>query len=259
MPAPPRRAASASGSASSAATARGVPGTMTRPMKPAPQAVARSTSRSRRTPQTLTRPKASARAAWAGRCARISAVPIEHRVGQRRQPIDIGAALDARFRNEQAIARNQRRKPLGHGEIDLERAQVAIVDAEDRRAEGERPPHLAFVMRLDQSVHAEPPGHRQDLGRLGIVEQRQDDENGVGAVEPGFGNLARVDDEVLGEDRAVEDPPHRAQILERAAEIGAVGEDADRVRGAGIGAPPGRRARPPPRSRRRKATASSPP
>ena len=89
-------------------------------------------------------------------------------------------------------------------------------------------------MGFDQDVHAEPSGDRHDLGGLIVVEQGEEDEHGVGAVEPRLGNLARVDDEVLGEDRAGEDPPYRAQILERAAEKGRVGEDADCGRGAGV-------------------------
>ena len=69
-----------------------------------------------------------------------------------------------------------------------------------------------------------------------VGEHGEDGQHRVGAVKPGLGDLARVDDEVLGEDRPAELAPDRPQILERPAEIGRVGEHADRVRRAAIGA-----------------------
>ena len=40
--------------------------------------------------------------------------------------------------------------------------------------------------------------------RLVVVEHRQHDQHRVGAVQPRLADLARVDDEILGEDRPVE-------------------------------------------------------
>ena len=61
-----------------------------------------------------------------------------------------------------------------------------------------------FVMNLDQRVHAEPARLGDHRARALIVEQRQHDQHRVGAGDPRFGDLARIDEEVLGEDRPVE-------------------------------------------------------
>jgi hypothetical protein len=89
-------------------------------------------------------------------------------------------------------------------------------------------------MRLDEHVHAEPLGRRHHCARFFIAEHREHRQHGVGAVPPRLGDLARIDDEVLGEDRPVMDAPDRRQVVERAAEEGPVGEHADRVGDAGI-------------------------
>ena len=179
---------------------------------------AASASCGSRTPHTLTRPKASARAACAGRDARISAVPTRKASanGASRSTSARSAMPDSG--DDQAIARHQRREPLGGREVDVEVPQVAIVDADDRRAERHRAAHLGRVMRLDQHVHAEPPRLVEDRRRFRIVEQRQDRQHRVGAVQARLRHLARVDDEVLGEDRAGKDAAHRREIVERAAE-----------------------------------------
>ena len=46
-------------------------------------------------------------------------------------------------------------------EVDRKVAQVAVVDADQRRAERQRAAHLGFVMNLDQRVHAEPRAPRR--------------------------------------------------------------------------------------------------
>jgi hypothetical protein len=152
-----------------------------------------------------------------------------------REPLDIGAASDARFGHQQTIARHQWREPLGGGEVDVQGAKVAIVNADDCSAERDSAPNLSLVMRLDQHVHAEAARLGHDPGRVPIVEQRKEDEYGVCAMKPRLRHLARIDDEILGEDRAGKDPPHRAQVIERAAEEGTVGQHAHRGGDAGIG------------------------
>ena len=122
------------------------------------------------------------------------------------------------------------------GEVDAEIAQVAVVDADQRRAERQRAAHLGLVMDLDQRVHAEPPRLGDHRSRRIVVEQREHDQHRVGARDPRLGDLAQVDEEVLGEDRPVELAARGREIVERAAEIGAVAQHAQRIGDAGIAA-----------------------
>ena len=62
---------------------------------------------------------------------------------------------DAAFADQQPVGRHQRRQPLGGLEADLEGAQVAVVDADQRRGEFQRPLGLGLVMHFHQHVHAE--------------------------------------------------------------------------------------------------------
>ena len=120
-------------------------------------------------------------------------------------------------------------EPLGHREVDGQGLQVAIVDADDRCAERDRAAELGFVMRLDQGVHPETAGFGNDLCGRCVVEHRQHDQNRIGAVDSRFGDLARVNDEILGEDRGVGRAADGGEIVERSAEKGRVGEHADRI------------------------------
>ena len=68
-------------------------------------------------------------------------------------------------------------------------------------------------MRLDEHVHAEPPRLAITAARLVVVEHREHRQHRVGAVQPRLGDLARIDDEILGEDRPVDSraaPPRRS-------------------------------------------------
>ena len=97
-------------------------------------------------------------------------------------------------------------------------AQVAVVDADQRRAERQRAAHLGFVVNLDQRVHAETARLDDHRRAPRVVEQRQHDQHRIGSGDPRLGHLARVDEEVLGQDRAVEFAARRGEIVERAAE-----------------------------------------
>jgi hypothetical protein len=84
-------------------------------------------------------------------------------------------------------------------------------------------------MDFDERIHSEPPRFIDHRPRLFIVEQREHHQNRIGAGNPRFGDLARIDEEVFGQDRAVEMAPRCREIVERAAEIGAVAKDAERI------------------------------
>ena len=64
---------------------------------------------------------------------------------------------DAAFADQRCRSSGtSRRQPLGRREVDLEGAQVAVVDADQRRASSASArSSLGLVMHLDQHVHAE--------------------------------------------------------------------------------------------------------
>ena len=101
----------------------------------------------------------------------------------------------------------QRRQPLGRREVDAEIAKVAIVDPDQRRAERQRAAHLVLVMNLDQRVHAEAARFGDHRRAPLVIEQRQHHQHRVGAGNARLDDLARIDEEVLGEDRAIELAP----------------------------------------------------
>ena len=67
-------------------------------------------------------------------------------------------AEDAALADQEAVRRNQRGQPLGGFETGLEGAQIAVVDADQPRAQFQRALGLGLVMHLDQHVHAEFEG-----------------------------------------------------------------------------------------------------
>ena len=80
----------------------------------------------------------------------------------------------------------------------------------------------AFVMNLDQHIHAEAPRFLDHGARCVVVQQGQHDENGVGTCDPGLDDLPPIDEEILGEDRPFEPLPGGCEIVERAAEVSGV-------------------------------------
>ena len=114
--------------------------------------------------------------------------------------------------------------------------------------------HFRLVMDLDQRVHAEAARLGDHRARCVVVEQRQHHQDRVGARDPRLGHLAQIDEEILGEDRAVELAPSRREIVERTAEISAIAQHAERVGDAGIAARQrGRIGAGPDRARRRRS------
>ena len=84
-------------------------------------------------------------------------------------------------------------------------------------------------MHFDQSVHAKAPRFGDAGGRRLVVEHRQHDQDRVGAVDAGLRHLTHVDGKILAQDRPVEAAAHDREIEKRTAEIGRIGEHADRI------------------------------
>ena len=92
-----------------------------------------------------------------GRAARISASPTSARIEPERPPAGDGRGLaDARLGDDEAVVGDERRAAgsarLG---VDLERPQVAVVEADEARVGGERGLQLALVVGLDERLQPE--------------------------------------------------------------------------------------------------------
>jgi hypothetical protein len=62
-------------------------------------------------------------------------------------------------------------------------------------------------MDLDQRIHAELPRLGNEGLSSSIIEHRQHDKDCVRSGNSSLGDLAKVEEEILGQDRAVEMPP----------------------------------------------------
>src|SRR5215469_5616815 len=101
----------------------------------------------------------------------------------------IAGAVDAAFCNDAPVARNMRGEPLTGPQSRLECFQIAVVDANERRATRERPLQLALVMDFNKHVH--PKGERRIFKIAGrrIVDRSEDDQDAIGPPGAGFDHL----------------------------------------------------------------------
>ena len=71
--------------------------------------------------------------------------------------------------DQQHVGRRERRQPLGRRQVDRERAQVAVVDADQLGAGGDGAPQLVLVVHLDQGVEAARRPLAEQRGQLAVV------------------------------------------------------------------------------------------
>src|SRR5450830_1360786 len=123
----------------------------------------------------------------------------ERRDADAREPGQIGRRIETAFGDDDALAWNIRRQPLAHGQRSLEAAQVAIVDADETRAQPERARKLLLVVHFHQHVHAIGEGRILDRLRRRIVNRRHDDQDAIGAERARFHHLIGLVDEILAQ------------------------------------------------------------
>ncbi len=141
---------------------------------------------------------------------------------------------DARFGDDEPVVGHELAQPRGPVDVDLERAQVAVVEPDQPGAAGEGAVELARVVDLDERLEAdlERPldQPREPLGRM--EDREQQDEVGAGRAE--HRELDLLDHEVLGQDRDGDGGPDRPQVVDRTAEPVRLAQDRDRRRAAGL-------------------------
>ncbi len=117
-----------------------------------------------------------------------------------------------------------------HAAVDLERGQVARVDAEDPPAPGVQRTVRQFVLgvHLDQRNEVDRQERSTSETRAFCSSGRNDQQHHVCPVRPRLPELVRADDEVLAHRTGTCTAfAHRGQVLQAAAEPPRLGEDAD--------------------------------
>ena len=196
---PAVRASRARPAASSSASSRGVPATTFSPMASAPARTAARTPSASVMPQILTdgrratlagssgcAPAATkARTAAAGSSDRTSASPTSAPSNPSARQRRRRRVADPRFGDDEPVVGHELTQSCGLVDIDLERAQVAVVEPDQPGAGGKGTIQLARVVDLDQRLEADlerpfdQPG--ESLGRM--QDREQQDEVGARRAE----------------------------------------------------------------------------
>ena len=149
---------------------------------------------------------------------------------------------DAALPHQQAFRRGPRGKLLGRREIGGEGFQVAVVHPDEPRGKPRRAVHFGGVVDFDQHIHRMVERGRLDLGHDAVIERRDDDQDGIGTERACFGDLPRVDHEILAQDGQVAGLAGGDEVILMALEIGRIGQHGKACRApCGIG--PGMRRR----------------
>ncbi len=117
--------------------------------------------------------------------------------------------------HDQTLGRDLWREPLGGREIDLQRLEIAVVDADQPGLQAQRPLELGAIMHLDEYVHPQRPGEARQLPRPAVLERGHDQEHAVGAERAAFDHLIGLEDEVLAQARQPHGCARRLQIAVR--------------------------------------------
>lgn len=128
-----------------------------------------------------------------------------------------GDAIVGNVRNE--IERGLRR--------DLERFEVAIVDAEDASAGGEGTVELGAGVNLDERLHAKFAAEGEKVAELRVGERDNHEEETVGFIGTGFPNLPGIKNEILAEGGEGDLGAGIAKIFEGATKEFGFGEDGE--------------------------------
>ena len=173
--------------------------------------------------------------AWRGVAGGDQALADEHRVGAGRRVADqvvraadagLGHLHHARRAGPGAIFSNVDRSTSS---VVRSRALTPMTDGAGlQRAVG-----LGLGVHLDQRGHAQGLDPLQQADERVLLQRGDDQQDDVGAVRPGLVHLVAADDEVLAQDRDVDDGADGVEVGLRAAEAAPLGEHADHPGAAG--------------------------
>ncbi len=141
------------------------------------------------------------------------------------ETFDVGAIADSALADENHIGRDLVAEFQGVFEVGLERAEVAIVDANEIGPGGENARELIGIMEFDEGVHFEPMGAGEQGTEQLVVEDLGDEQDAVGSGHAGFHDLVFVDQEIFTEQREDDGGADAGEIGQVALEVRDVGEN----------------------------------
>ena len=118
--------------------------------------------------------------------------------------------------------------------IDPERAQIAVVQADEPGIGGQNGVELTLVVDFDQRLEAELAGQAGEPSQLLGRQDAGQEQDDVGTRRPQNGQLAFVDDELLGQDRHRHRLADGGEVGHRTAEPVRLAQDGDGARAAGL-------------------------
>src|SRR5262249_44775835 len=113
--------------------------------------------------------------------------------------------------------------------IDLQRAQVPVVDADDLRPGLDGDLGVLLVVDLHQGLEAEVGGRLEQLAEPVVLQRGDDEQHRVGSGGPGLEELVLVQNEVLAQEREPAGGAGLDQVVQAAAEAGRLREDRARA------------------------------
>src|SRR6516225_437854 len=146
------------------------------------------------------------------------------RNADRRQVLEIGGRKDSAFAHDNAARRDPRRQSLAGGERRLEGLEIAVVDADQPRAQAQRAFELVFVVDLQQDVHAERLRGALEILCRAVIERRHDDQDAISPPRPRLSYLIDVVHEILAQDRKLGRGASGDEVFGLALERGRIGE-----------------------------------
>ena len=130
---------------------------------------------------------------------------------------------DAAFGDEDPVLWRAGGKFLAVFQRHLEIAEVAVVDADQRRLQRQGAVEFGLVMGFDQNVHLQVMGGDVERAGFAIVDAGHDDQDAVGAGGAGLVDLIGVEQEILAQGRRVGGGAGDGEIVQLALERGRVG------------------------------------
>jgi hypothetical protein len=126
--------------------------------------------------------------------------------------LDVPPGFDAALRHRDAGSRNEWKHAIHDGEIDHERFEVSIVDADDLRARGEREIQLSLVSNFNQQLQADLLSGVNQLRQCRGGHGPNDDESSRASERPRLQKLHRLDVKILFQHGDVSRRPRRGNV-----------------------------------------------
>ena len=143
-------------------------------------------------------------------------------------------AVNPAFADQKRALWREWGKPFCIGKICHEGAQIAVIDTYQARFEPGSAFHFGLVMHFNQHVHAAFDRCGFNFRHRAIFKRGDDNQDCIRANAARFGNLPRVDHEILAQYRQVTGCPRCLQIILVSLKIGCIGENRETGSASGL-------------------------